>query len=93
MNITVRFDDLFGLIKGNVLNLPNPFEHQIDIDAKQIFPNATLKHEITSKLGPSEFTMPYLKYNLLGFNISATNIEVKANATQISGGEGDQNKN
>ena len=35
--------------------------------------------------------MPYLKYNLLVFNISATNIEVKVNATQI-GDDGAQNK-
>src|SRR5262249_44885209 len=92
MHISVTFDGLLGLVKGNVLNLPNPFEHQIDIDAKQIFPNETLKSEIISKQGPSEFTMPYLKYNLLGFNISATDIEVKANSTQTSGGESDQNK-
>ena len=87
---SVKFDDLFGLLKGNALNLPNPFEHQIGIDAKQIFPNETLKREIISKVGPSEFTMPYLNYNLLGFNISATDIEVKANATQIND-ESDQN--
>lgn len=92
MNISVKFDDLLGLFKGNTLNFQNPFEHQIEIDAKQIFPNETLKREIISKSGPSEFTMPYLKYNLLGFNISATDIRVKANATQISGGESDQNK-
>lgn len=92
MNISVKFDDLLGLFKGNTLNFQNPFEHQIEIDAKQIFSNETLKHEIISKSGPSEFTMPYLKYNLLGFNISATDIRVKANATQINGGEGDQNK-
>ena len=93
MNISVKFDDLFGLFKGNTLNFQNPFEHQIEIDAKQIFPNETLKREIISKSGPSEFTMPYLKYNLLGFNISATDIRVKTNATQISGGcESDQNK-
>lgn len=88
---SVKYDDLFGLLKGNGLNLPNPFEHLIDIDAKQIFPNETLKNEIISKVGPSEFTMPYLKYNLLGFNISATDIEVKANATQL-GVNSDQNK-
>lgn len=56
-----------------------------------MFPNETLKREIISKLGPSEFTMPYLKYNLLGFNISATNIELKVNATQICD-DGAQNK-
>ena len=88
---SVKNDDLFGLLKGNGLNLPNLFEHLIDIDAKQIFPNETLKSEIISKVGPSEFTMPYLKYNLLGFNISATDIEVKANAKQL-GDNSDQNK-
>ena len=88
---SVKFDDLFGLLKGNGLSLPNPFEHRIEIDAKQIFPNETLKSEIISKVGPSEFTMPYLKYNLLGFNISATDIEVKANAKQL-GDNSDQNK-
>ena len=92
MNISVKFDDLFGLFKGNTLNFQNPFEHQIDIDAKQIFPNETLKREIISKSGPSEFTMPYLNYNLLGFNISATDIRVKANSTQISDGGSDQSK-
>jgi hypothetical protein len=92
MNISVKFDDLFGLFKGNTLNFQNPFEHQIEIDAKQIFPNETLKREIISKSGPSEFTMPYLNYNLLGFNISATDIRVKANSTQMSDGESDQSK-
>ena len=91
MHTTAKFDDLFGLTKGNVLNLANLFEHQIEIDAKQIFPNETLKREIISKAGSSEFTMPSLKYNLLGFNISATDIKVKANATQIND-ESDQNK-
>ncbi|MFZ0553991.1 MAG: hypothetical protein WAM26_01745 [Nitrososphaeraceae archaeon] len=60
------------------------FEHSIEIDADQIFPNETFKHEIISKPGSFEFTMPSLNYNLLGFNISATDIEVVANAKQIT---------
>ena len=60
------------------------FEHSIEIDADQIFPNETLKHEIISKPGSFEFTMPSLEYNLLGFNISATDIEVVANAKQLT---------
>jgi hypothetical protein len=60
------------------------FEHSIEIDADQIFPNETLKHEIISKPGSFEFTMPSLEYNLLGFNISAADIEVVANAKQIT---------
>ncbi len=60
------------------------FEHSVEIDADQIFPNETLKREILNKSGPLEFTMPSLEYNLLGFNISATDIEVVANAKQLT---------
>jgi hypothetical protein len=91
MHTTAKFYDLLGLTNGNVLNLQNLLEHKIEIDAKQIFPNETLKREIISKAGSSEFTMPYLKYNLLGFNISATDIKVRANTTQLND-ESDQNK-
>jgi hypothetical protein len=64
--------------------LTRPFEHSVEIDADQIFPNDTLKHEIISKPGSSEFEMPTLEYNLLGFNISATDIEVVASAKKIT---------
>jgi hypothetical protein len=68
-----------------------PLEHSIEIDADQIFPNETLKHEIISTSGPLEFSMPTLEYNLLGFNISATDIRVIANAKKISD-DTDQNQ-
>ena len=68
-----------------------PLEHSIEIDADQIFPNETLKHEIISKSGPLESSMPNLEYNLLGFNISATDIRVIANAKKISD-DTDQNQ-
>jgi hypothetical protein len=80
----VMFDNVFDIFEGNFLNLANPFEHTVEIDADQIFPNETLKREIVSDSGPLKFTMPALKYNLLGFNISATDIEVNAIAKQIT---------
>lgn len=80
----VMFDNVFDIFEGNFLNLANPFEHTVEIDADQIFPNETLKREIVSDSGPLKFTMPALKYNLLGFNISATEIEVNASAKQIT---------
>ena len=43
-----------------------------------------MEREIISKPGSFEFTMPSLEYNLLGFNISATDIEVVANAKQLT---------
>ena len=79
----VIFENLFNTIKGNVLSFTSPFEHTVAIDASHIFPNQTLKHKIIEKSGQSEFKIPILKYNLLGFNISATDIKVKANVKQI----------
>jgi len=79
----VIFENLFNTIKGNVLNFTRPFEHTVVIDASHIFPNETLKHKIIEKSGQSEFKIPILKYNLLGFNISATDIKVKANVKEI----------
>jgi hypothetical protein len=78
----IIFENLFNTIKGNVLNFTRPFEHTVVIDAGHIFPNETLKHKIIEKSGQSEFKIPILKYNLLGFNISATDIKVKANVKE-----------
>jgi hypothetical protein len=79
----VIFENLFNTIKGNILNFTKPFEHTLVIDASHIFPNETVKHKIISKSGQSDFKIPILKYNLLGFNISATDIKVKANVKEI----------
>jgi hypothetical protein len=79
----VIFENFFNTVKGNVLNFTNPFEHTVVIDASHIFPNETLKHKMINKSGQSEFKIPILKYNLLGFNISATDIQVKANMKKI----------
>ena len=87
----VIFDNVFDIFEGNSLNLANPFEQTVEIDADQIFPNETLKHEIIGTSKPLEFSMPTLEYNLLGFNISATDIKVIANAKKISD-DTDQNQ-
>jgi hypothetical protein len=80
------FDNVLDIFGGN------PFEHQIEIDANQIFPNETLKREIIANSTSSEFTMPVLNYSLLGFNISASNIEVVANPKQVIDDSGQTNK-
>ena len=83
---TVNDDDLSTQVTADTIFdiFTRAFEYSVEIDANQIFPNETLKHEIISKPGSFEFTMPTLEYNLLGFNISATDIEVVANAKQIT---------
>lgn len=67
-----------------------PFEHQVEIDANQIFANETLKREIINKSGSFEFTIPSLNYSLLGFNISAYDVKVNANAKQVMDDSGGQ---
>ena len=67
-----------------------PFEHQVEIDANQIFANETLKREIINKSGSFEFTIPSLNYSLLGFNISASDVKVNANAKQVMDDSGGQ---
>ena len=69
-----------------------PFEHQVEIDANQIFPNETLKREIINQSGSFEFTIPNLNYSLLGFNISASDVEVNATAKQVMDDSGQSNK-
>ena len=70
----------------SILNIfeGKPFEHQIEIDANQIFLNESLKNEVIGNASSLEFTIPLLDYNLLGFNISASNIEVNASSKQVS---------
>ena len=67
-----------------------PFEHQVEIDANQIFANETLKNEIINKSGSFEFTIPSLNYSLLGFNITASDVKVNANAKQVMDDNGGQ---
>jgi hypothetical protein len=60
-----------------------PFEHEVEIDANLNFPNESLKREIIANSTSLEFTMPVLNYNLLGFKISASNIEANASSKQV----------
>jgi hypothetical protein len=71
------FDSILGIFGGK------PFEHQVEIDANLIFPNESLKREMIANSTSLEFTMPVLHYNLLGFNISASNIEVNATSKKV----------
>jgi hypothetical protein len=86
MHTLAIFDNVINIFEGE------PLEHQVEVDANQIFPNETLKREIIANSAPLEFTMPVLNYNLLGFNISASNIEVVANPKQVIDDSGQTNK-
>lgn len=86
MQTLAIFDSILDIFEGK------PFEHQVEIDANLIFPNESLKREIIANSTSLEFTMPVLNYNLLGFNISASNIEVNASSKQVIDDSSQSNK-
>jgi hypothetical protein len=65
-------------------------EYTIDINANQVFPNDTIKNFVLNKNQPMEYLIPILEYNLLDFDIFATDIKVKTESKRIY--ENDKNK-
>jgi hypothetical protein len=58
-------------------------EYTVSLDGKQIFPNNTLKENIVDKYQPSTYDIKGLKYNLLGFNITAHDTKIHVNPSRI----------
>ncbi|MGE5635273.1 MAG: hypothetical protein ACM3VV_08565 [Deltaproteobacteria bacterium] len=84
------FDNIFKNLKNKVINITRNLEYTIDINANQIFPNDTIKNIVLNKNQPVEYLIPVLEYNLLGFEIFATDIKVKTESKKIY--ENDKNK-
>jgi len=58
-------------------------EYTVSLDGKQIFPNSTLKQNIVDKYQPSTYDIRDLKYNILGFNITAHDIKIHVNPSRV----------
>jgi len=58
-------------------------EYTVSLDGKQIFPNSTLKQNIVDKYQPSTYDIRDIKYNILGFNITAHDIKIHVNPSRI----------
>jgi hypothetical protein len=84
------FDNLFKNLKDKFMNITRNLEYTIDINANQIFPNDTIKNSVLNKNQQVEYLIPVLEYNLLGFEIFATDIKVKTEPKKIY--ENDKNK-
>lgn len=82
-NNTNVFDNIFKNLKNKIIDLTKGVEYTIDIKANQIFPNDTIKNSILNKNQPMEYLIPILEYNLLGFDIFATDIKVRAESKKI----------
>lgn len=69
---------------NNILgNLAKQFEYTLDLDAKQIFPNDTIKQDIVAKYKGADYNISNLNYKLLGFDISASNIKIHVKPSRI----------
>jgi hypothetical protein len=81
--ITAAADNIFDTFKERLFNFAKQFEYTVDIDADQVFPNNTIKDTILKRYEPSEYTIPVLRYSMLGFDISATDIRIKTESNKI----------
>jgi len=77
------FENIFKNIKNKIIDVTKSLEYTVDIKANQIFPNDTLKNSILNKNQSMEYFIPVLEYNLLGFDIFATDIKVKTESKKI----------
>jgi hypothetical protein len=82
-NNTNVFDTIFDNVKNKIIDLTKSVEYTIDIKANQIFPNDTIKNSVLYKNQPIEYLIPILEYNLLGFDIFATDIKVRTESKKI----------
>jgi hypothetical protein len=81
-NINI-FENIFKNVKNKIINITKSVEYTIDINADQIFPNDTIKNSVLNKNEPMEYLIPVLEYNLLGFDIFATDIKVRTESSMI----------
>lgn len=64
-------------------NLIKNFEYTFDLEGSQIFPNNNIKQNIVSKYESSEYNIDDLNYELLGFNITASDIKIHLDPKKI----------
>jgi hypothetical protein len=86
----INNDSLFATItkisnnfESKLFNLGKQLEYTQDIDANQVFTDVTVKNKVLNNLEPTQYTIPALKHSLIGYDISANNIEVKTESKKI----------
>lgn len=57
--------------------------YTVSVDGKQIFPSITLKENIVDRYQPSTYDIRDLKYNILGFNVTAHDIKIHVIPSRI----------
>jgi hypothetical protein len=70
-------------IFGNLRKSFNAPGYTISLEGDHIFPNSTIKQNIVDKYQPSTYLMMDSKYNILGFNVTAHDINIHVNPSRI----------
>jgi hypothetical protein len=76
-------NNIFGNLAKQFSSFTKQFEYRVDLDGKQIFPNDIIKQDIVTNHKSSDYNISSLKYRLLGFNISASDIKIQVNPSKI----------
>ena len=76
-------DNVFENFAKRLGNISKQFEYTVDISGKQIFPNETLKQDIVSNYKSSTYDISTLKYSLLGFDITASDIKIQVKPSRL----------
>jgi hypothetical protein len=64
-------------------NLIKNFEYTFDLEGSQIFPNNDIKQDIVSEYKSSDYNIDDLNYELLGFKIIASDIQIRVDPKRI----------
>ena len=83
--VTIAADNtsIFENVANQFDNIAKQFEYSVDLSGKQILPNDTLKEDIVTYYKSSTFNINTLKYRLLGFDITASDITIKVKPSRI----------
>jgi hypothetical protein len=76
-------ENALAQIFGNLRKAFNAPGYTISVEGDQIFPNSTLKQNIVDKYQLSTYHIKDLKYNILGFNVIAHDINIHVNPSRI----------
>jgi hypothetical protein len=76
-------NNIFENLAGEFSNAFKRFEYTVDLNGKEIFPNDTLKQDIVTNYKSSTYNISTLKYKLLGFDITASDIKIEVKPSRL----------
>ena len=76
-------NNILGDLAKQFTNIARQFEYTVDLSERQIFPNDTLKQDIVTYYKSSTYNISSLKYRLLGFDITASDIKIDVRPSRI----------